>query len=302
MIAWREANAVRKRTKSGSTNLVEIFLSLPWWVGPIYIAAAYCIFAYLGPMLFGLLDSSDASTPAQAIGSNLIQILRPLPAMIAPWAAGLVFVGWLVSLMQKRERREILDKTRDLDNLRALSWQEFELFVGEYFRRRGFAVEERGGASPDGGVDLVLRQAGRTILVQCKHWRVYKVGVRYIRELLGVMSHYGADGGVFVTSGVYTAEARQFASENRIQLLDGDDLIRILRPLQDAEKSARADSADRSNTSGVPPIRPADSVPSCPLCGSPMVLRTARSGPNSGSQFYGCKRYPACRGTRNAAG
>ncbi|MBR1248953.1 thermonuclease family protein [Bradyrhizobium sp. AUGA SZCCT0169] len=33
-----------------------------------------------------------------------------------------------------------------------------------------------------------------------------------------------------------------------------------------------------------------------------MVLRTARRGRNSGSPFWGCSRYPACRGTRAASG
>jgi len=35
----------------------------------------------------------------------------------------------------------------------------------------------------------------------------------------------------------------------------------------------------------------------CPACGSPMQLRTARRGPNAGSQFWGCSRYPACKAT-----
>jgi restriction system protein len=33
----------------------------------------------------------------------------------------------------------------------------------------------------------------------------------------------------------------------------------------------------------------------CPKCGKPMVLRTARSGNNQGSQFLGCSGYPKCR-------
>jgi DNA-binding helix-hairpin-helix protein with protein kinase domain len=40
-------------------------------------------------------------------------------------------------------------------------------------------------------------------------------------------------------------------------------------------------------------------VPNCPRCGSFMVRRTARHGFRSGSQFWGCSRYPACTGTRN---
>lgn len=33
----------------------------------------------------------------------------------------------------------------------------------------------------------------------------------------------------------------------------------------------------------------------CPECSSPMVLRVSVNGP-----FYGCRRFPACRGTHNA--
>ena len=33
----------------------------------------------------------------------------------------------------------------------------------------------------------------------------------------------------------------------------------------------------------------------CPKCGGALVLRTAKSGANAGSQFYGCSKYPACR-------
>lgn len=29
----------------------------------------------------------------------------------------------------------------------------------------------------------------------------------------------------------------------------------------------------------------------------PMILRTARRGRNAGNQFYGCSRYPRCKGT-----
>lgn len=38
--------------------------------------------------------------------------------------------------------------------------------------------------------------------------------------------------------------------------------------------------------------------PSCPTCGSQMVLRTARQGANAGNQFWGCSNYPKCRGPR----
>jgi four helix bundle suffix protein len=38
---------------------------------------------------------------------------------------------------------------------------------------------------------------------------------------------------------------------------------------------------------------------SCPICGQPMIIRTARQGKNSGNKFLGCSNYPQCRGTVN---
>lgn len=37
----------------------------------------------------------------------------------------------------------------------------------------------------------------------------------------------------------------------------------------------------------------------CPKCGGAMVRRTAKSGSNAGNEFWGCAKYPACRGIRN---
>jgi len=36
--------------------------------------------------------------------------------------------------------------------------------------------------------------------------------------------------------------------------------------------------------------------PQCPRCSGPMVRRTAKSGENAGKEFWGCIKFPACRG------
>lgn len=34
----------------------------------------------------------------------------------------------------------------------------------------------------------------------------------------------------------------------------------------------------------------------CPVCSSPMVKRSAKRGANAGNEFWGCSRYPGCKG------
>ena len=81
-----------------------------------------------------------------------------------------------------------------------------------------------------------------------------------------------------------------------MQLIDGPTLSKMI--------------ADVKRTTGTPPIQaeppvhaeaPPEPLPLCPKCQSPMVLRTARRGPEPGSQFYGCSTWPACRGKRPLA-
>ena len=85
-------------------------------------------------------------------------------------------------------------------SVHSMSGSEFELLVGEVFRRRRYQVEEGGGRGPDGGVDLIARRGGETALVQCKHWRTKQVGVGVVRELLGSMTALDAKAGAVVTS------------------------------------------------------------------------------------------------------
>ena len=42
---------------------------------------------------------------------------------------------------------------------------------------------------------------------------------------------------------------------------------------------------------------PTVSVITCPNCGKPLVIRTAKRGANAGKRFFGCSGYPACRYT-----
>lgn len=40
------------------------------------------------------------------------------------------------------------------------------------------------------------------------------------------------------------------------------------------------------------------STSTCPKCASPLLVRSVKSGPKAGSQFYGCSTFPKCRFTR----
>jgi len=190
----------------------------------------------------------------------------------------------ITAFRQKKLYNTVATRT-DVAVLNEMSWDEFEMLVGEHFRRQGFQVSRQGGNGPDGGVDLVLKNKSESYLVQCKQWKAYKVGVQPVRELYGVMASRGAAGGYVVTSGMFTDEAQAFARGLNVELIDG----RRLRQVIDNARKPAAAAVQR------PAVVQATS-PNCPKCGAEMKKRVARQGGNSGNEFWGCSGYPACKG------
>lgn len=202
------------------------------------------------------------------------------------WLLAFVVFGYTVAGVI---RREIDGRKFDAtDDPRHLTWSQFERLIAEFYRRRGATVTAGGGPISDGGVDLTLTDlSGDRLIVQCKHWKSRLVGVKPLRELWGVMSDQKADGAIFVTSGSFSADAAAFARGKRLELIDGPKLRSMIAQVKGTPAAPSAISTEH-----------AVSVPRCPRCDSPMVLRTARRGPLSGTQFWGCSTYPTCGGTR----
>src|SRR6185312_9455482 len=168
----------------------------------------------------------------------------------------------------------------------ALGWRQFELLVGEAFRRRGYVVEETGLGGADGGIDLILRRDGRRTLVQCKQWRRSRVPVSVVREMYGLLAHHGADAVLVVALGVFTTDAQRFADGKPIELIGGEALLRMIREVQAAPAQAKA-TAGSAKPMPVPalvpvPVEPA-APPACPRCGKAMV---ERSNKRTGEMFW----------------
>src|SRR5208337_4326220 len=198
------------------------------------------------------------------------------------------------SFRKGKNRTFLFNKQKDMKTLRSMSWQDFERLVGEAYRQQGYTITETGGEGPDGGVDLVLNKNGETILVQCKHWKMESVGVVIVRQLLGVIYDKKASGGIVITSGTFTQEAIDFSKGNPIELVSGKELYAMIGRIKNTAIPIHKGKPAIIKT----PVYDNPTPILCPLCGSAMVLRTAKKGPTAGSLFYGCSTYPKCKGTR----
>jgi restriction system protein len=163
--------------------------------------------------------------------------------------------------------------------------------VEAYFEKTGWRTQlNRTG--PDGGVDVNLfkpDQEGVAAVVQCKAWNTYKVGIKPVRELLGVMAAGKIPEGYFVTTDIFTYEAIDFAKEQPLTLLDGYEFLRRIHALQKDEQTALLDLATAGDYK----------TPTCPSCGRKMVKRVSGKGRNIGDSFWGCPSFPRCRARLN---
>jgi restriction system protein len=103
-----------------------------------------------------------------------------------------------------------------LGKLRAMSWENFSAVINEAFRRDGYAVSE----IADGAADLELRKSGRVVVVSCKRWKVAHTGIGPLRELYAAKRAHDANECIYVAVGDFTANARAYATEKAIRLLN----------------------------------------------------------------------------------
>jgi len=269
--------------KRGNTAF-DALAALPW---PLGLAVGIAGFLAVRYGLAWWLSKHDGML-AQGIAQNSDSTLAPLAwiVLIVCWIAA------LFSFLGARHRGRLLDTRTTLESLAAGGWRQFELLVGEAFRRQGYSVEETGLGGADGGIDLILRKDGRHTLVQCKQWKRQQVGVSVVREMYGLLAHHQAHVVKIVCIGSYTNDAVCFVRGKPIELIGGE---RLLEMIQSAQRGGAAGASLNSRIEPVlvSAIDVATPTPTCRHCGSTLIPRTNK---RTGEAFLGCSLFPRCRG------
>ena len=93
--------------------------------------------------------------------------------------------------------------------------------------------------------------------------------------------------------------ALKLAYDNFQQTKVDLELLNIEIPRAPQTTSVRTQFASsRPPSTASPPRLSVSTQILCPRCGTHMIKRIARKGRNAGSYFWGCGRYPICKGTR----
>jgi restriction system protein len=137
---------------------------------------------------------------------------------------------WTVFWWRGWEKTAVLSPTLDIEQLYSLKPYEFEHYVADLFRRKGYIVRLR-GRSGDNGVDLLLSQPnGKQAIVQCKRYRK-TVGPEIVRELYGTLIHERVAHAFLVTTADVSDAAREWAQGKPMTLIDGRALAEIAAKL-----------------------------------------------------------------------
>ena len=188
-----------------------------------YKIGSILVFAFLAKML------SVAAIKQKAVGIfGIVGAALKYVSLVLILCSVLLIV---IEVFRIFRRNRLLEKQTTLENLKALSWQEFENVVCDCYKRWGYRVLETGLGGADGGVDLLMKKNEQTILVQCKKWKA-NVGAPVVREMYGLMLHHKADQVKIVCCGSFSKDAWAFSVGKTIELIGGHKLLHMIQTIR----------------------------------------------------------------------
>lgn len=150
------------------------------------------------------------------------------------WAILLLVGIFLIGVIMKvpevsREEihinRENMNTTREY--LKEMDPRKFEFLVADVFQSLGYKAKVTPGSN-DGGKDIILRKGRETKFVEVKRHNQGTIGRPAIQKLHSAIVDADAVGGYLVTLSNFNKNARQYAANKNIELIDGDSLINMM--------------------------------------------------------------------------
>lgn len=115
-----------------------------------------------------------------------------------------------------------------LDNIMCITPRQFEVETVKIFNNLGFDAKVTPQVN-DGGKDGIAYKNGKKYLIECKRFQLSnKVGRPMLQKFFAAMHEEKAYKGFFVTTSDFSAPACEYARKNRIELVNGHRLIKMI--------------------------------------------------------------------------
>ncbi|HZQ75067.1 MAG TPA: restriction endonuclease [Burkholderiales bacterium] len=187
--------------KVNENSLFAVLLRSPWWVSALVAAAVIALVRFFVPTVYAFFAALPFIVISCVVAGR--QVRAPGAKKIAA----------------------------TLERLKGLSSEAFIEELERGLRREGYSVERISAPA----AELAVRYKERSFLVACRRWKASRTGVEPLKELKDACRAYkdvDAQGhdhdGIYVAAGEVTDQARKFAAEHRIELIDAQGLGRLL--------------------------------------------------------------------------
>ncbi len=205
------------------SDLLILLGRLPWWINLVFALLSWLL---LHPSASSALPLFGGVTAGGVLTDSLFRQLARYAQYLLPLgfcAVALAALGYRVA--QRRQLRS-RPELAPVALLQSMEWPAFRLLLEQAFRSKGYRVLGNTLPQADGTCDLLLQRADERYLVHCHYWQVRQLKVAPLREFFVRVVNDGAAGGFVVTQGEFAAEARAFAAERQLELIDGARLQR----------------------------------------------------------------------------
>ncbi|MGH8688981.1 MAG: restriction endonuclease [Burkholderiales bacterium] len=163
-----------------------------------------------------------ASALAAAAAFGIARLFVPEAAALfgaLPFLVIAAVVAWRETRSPRGARLESA-----LARLQAMTWEEFARALEHGYRREGYDVRPGRGAA-----DFELERSAVVSLVSARRWKAARTGIEPLKDLAATARDRGARSAIYVCAGELTENARAFAGEASVQLLEGGELVRLAR-------------------------------------------------------------------------
>lgn len=101
-----------------------------------------------------------------------------------------------------------------------MSPYQYEHYVAQHLKNRGFVKVEVTPKSGDFGADILLTDKdGSRMCVQCKQYS-NPVGIKAVQEVIGAKAYYGCTRAAVITTSTFTPAAKELAKRSGVELYE----------------------------------------------------------------------------------
>ncbi len=114
------------------------------------------------------------------------------------------------------------------DRFRNFTPYDFEAFIGELYKKRGYDVEGT-NYSGDFGADVIVLKGDVKTVIQVKRYHENNtVGVKDINQVLGAKSYYNADKATVITTSDFSKPGIELSKRTNVELINWDALVDMI--------------------------------------------------------------------------